>query len=201
MAAPRVELRPLRPDDKDRLLVWRNSPEVAAYMYTDHQITEVEHARWFSAIEGDERRAYWIIEMDGEPVGLANFYDIDRRNRRCAWAYYLADPSVRGRGIGGAVEYAMVEKAFGDLGLQKLWCEVLSSNTGVLRMHQRFGFQEEARFRRHVLKNGALEDVIGLGLLKEEWTETRPKIARTLRASGFPVGDEAENGVGGAQSA
>lgn len=188
-AAPKVELRPLRPDDKDRLLVWRNSPEVAAYMYTDHQITEAEHARWFAGVKGDERRAYWIIEMDGRPVGLANFYDIDRRNRRCAWAYYLADPAVRGRGVGGFVEYAMIEKAFKTFGLQKLWCEVLCSNAGVIRMHQRFGFKEEARLRRHVLKNGALEDVVGLGLLVEDWAEARPKVLKTLQASGFSVGD------------
>ena len=65
MAAPQVALRALRPDDKDRLLAWRNSPEVAAYMYTDHQISPEEHARWFAGIEGDPRRAYWVIEMDG----------------------------------------------------------------------------------------------------------------------------------------
>ena len=201
MAAPDVVLRPLRADDKDRLLAWRNSPEVAAYMYTDHEIGEVEHARWFAGIKGDQRRAYWIVEMDGRPVGLANFYDIDRKNRRCAWAYYLADPAVRGRGVGGFVEYVMIGKAFEDLGLQKLWCEVLASNTGVLRMHQRFGFREEARFLRHVLKNGMLEDVVGLGLLKEEWAEARAKVAQTLRASGFPVGGEGEDGVGGARGA
>jgi UDP-4-amino-4,6-dideoxy-N-acetyl-beta-L-altrosamine N-acetyltransferase len=189
MAAPKVELRALRAEDKDRLLAWRNSPEVAAYMYTDHQIAPDEHARWFAGIEGDGRRAYWIVEMDGQPVGLANFYDIDRSNGRCAWAYYLADPAVRGRGVGGYVEYAMIEKAFGEFSLQKLWCEVLSSNAGVLRMHQRFGFTEEARFRRHVLKNGALEDVMGLGLLAEEWAEARPRVRQTLEASGFPLGD------------
>lgn len=189
MAAPTIELRPLRDDDRDRLLAWRNSPEVAAYMYTDHQIGEEEHARWFAGIDGDARRAYWVIEMDGLPVGLANFYDIDRRNGRCAWAYYLADPAVRGRGVGGFVEYAMIEKAFKTFGLQKLWCEVLCSNAGVIRMHQRFGFKEEARLRRHVLKNGALEDVVGLGLLVEDWAEARPKVLKTLQASGFSVGD------------
>jgi UDP-4-amino-4,6-dideoxy-N-acetyl-beta-L-altrosamine N-acetyltransferase len=188
MAAPKVELRPLRQDDKDRLLAWRNSPEVAAYMYTDHKIGPDEHARWFAGIEGDERRAYYVIEMDGEPVGLANFYDIDRTNGRASWAYYLAEPSVRGRGVGGYVEYLMIEKAFGEFGLRKLWCEVLLSNRGVWRMHQRFGFQEEARLRRHVLKAGAPEDVVGLGLLAEDWAEVRPKTRETLQAAGFELG-------------
>ena len=187
MAAPSVQLRSIGPDDKARLLAWRNSPEVAAYMYTDHQITEAEHERWFAGVGQDERRAYWIIEMDGEPVGLANFYDIDRRHHRGAWAYYLAAPSVRGRGIGGYVEYLMIERAFGELGLQKLWCEVLESNRGVWRMHQRFGFQQEALFRRHILKNGEWVDVMGLGLLAEDWPEARSRMAETLRAAGFPI--------------
>ena len=187
MAAPVVELRPLGPEDKDRLLVWRNSPDVAPYMYTDHQITPAEHERWFSGIEGDQRRAYWIIEMDGAPVGLANLYDIDRENGRCAWAYYLADPSVRGRGVGGYVEYLMLERVFGEFGLGKLWCEVLTSNPAVIRLHQKFGFQQEALFRRHVLKGGELQDVMGLGLLADEWAEARPRMQKTLTASGFPV--------------
>jgi UDP-4-amino-4,6-dideoxy-N-acetyl-beta-L-altrosamine N-acetyltransferase len=187
MGAPKVELRSLRPEDKDRLLAWRNSPEVAAYMYTDHQITPDEHERWFASIEDDERRAYWIIEMDGLPVGLANLYDIDRGNGRCAWAYYLADPSVRGRGIGGYVEYLMLEKVFGEFGLTKLWCEVLASNTGVIRLHQKFGFKEEARFRRHVVKAGEPQDVVGMGLLAEEWADVRPRARRTLEAAGFDI--------------
>jgi len=187
MAAPVVELRPVISEDKDRLLAWRNSPDVAAYMYTDHQISQAEHDRWFSGLDGDERRAYWMIEMDGSPVGLANLYDIDRRNRRCAWAYYLADPLVRGKGVGGYVEFLMLDRVFGELGLSKLWCEVLVSNGSVIRMHQKFGFKEEARFRRHVLKDGEMQDVVGLGLLAKEWLESRPRMQQTLSASGFPV--------------
>jgi UDP-4-amino-4,6-dideoxy-N-acetyl-beta-L-altrosamine N-acetyltransferase len=187
MAAPKVELRPLRPDDKQRLLAWRNSPDVAPYMYTDHQITAEEHARWFAGIEGDRRRAYFVIEMDGAPVGLANLYDIDRGHGRCAWAYYLAEPAVRGRGVGGCVEYLMLEKVFGEFGLTKLWCEVLASNEGVIRLHRKFGFQEEARLRRHVLKGGQPQDVVGLGLLAEDWTQVRPKMRKTLEAAGFAL--------------
>jgi UDP-4-amino-4,6-dideoxy-N-acetyl-beta-L-altrosamine N-acetyltransferase len=180
MAGAGVTLRPLTADDKDRLFTWRNSPEVAAYMYTDHQIGRDEHDRWFAAIEGDARRVYWIIELDGEPVGLANLYDIDRANGRCAWAYYLASPSVRGRGVGGAVEYQVIERVFGELGLRKLWCEVLASNEAVWKLHQGFGFEIEARFRSHVVKGGEPRDVIGLGLLKEDWLAARDAIRERL---------------------
>ncbi len=55
-------------------------------------------------------------------------------------------------------------------------------------MHQRFGFKEEARFRRHILKNEAWEDVLGLGLLADEWAEPRARMGEVLRSAGFPVG-------------
>jgi UDP-4-amino-4,6-dideoxy-N-acetyl-beta-L-altrosamine N-acetyltransferase len=187
MTAPVVELRSLRPEDRDRLLAWRNAPEVSAYMYSDHEITPEEHARWFYGVAGDARRAYWIIEMDGAPVGLANLYDIDRTHRRCAWAYYLAEPQVRGRGVGSYVEYVMIEKVFGEFGLNKLWCEVLASNEAVWKLHERFGFRQEARLRDHVIKHGAAQDVLGLGLLKADWLERRGAMAEQLAAKGYAL--------------
>ena len=189
-----VTLRPLADGDSERLLDWRNSPGVAAYMYTDHAISPEEHARWFAGIAGDARRAYWIIAVDGAPAGLANFYDIDGAHGRASWAYYLADPSVRGKGVGGYVEYWMIAQAFGPrppqgtgLGLRKLWCEVLASNEAVWRLHQKFGFKEEARFRDHVLKGGQPQDVLGLGLLAAEWEVARPAMAARLERMGFAV--------------
>jgi UDP-4-amino-4,6-dideoxy-N-acetyl-beta-L-altrosamine N-acetyltransferase len=185
MTAPKVELRDIRPDDRDRLLVWRNAPEVSAYMYSDHEITPQEHARWFQGIADDPRRAYWIIEMDGAPVGLANLYDIDRVHGRCAWAYYLAEPQVRGRGVGSYVEYVMIERVFGEFGLNKLWCEVLASNEAVWKLHERFGFRQEACFRQHVIKHSLFHDVFGLGLLKSDWMEQRAGAREQLLAKGY----------------
>jgi UDP-4-amino-4,6-dideoxy-N-acetyl-beta-L-altrosamine N-acetyltransferase len=185
--AAQVQLRPLQDGDKDRLYAWRNAPEVAAYMYTDHKISAEEHARWWAGIATDARRAYWIIEVDGVPVGLANFYDIDRTHERGAWAYYLADPAVRGKGVGGFVEYWMIEQAFGPMALRKLWCEVLASNEAVWRLHQKFGFKEEARLRAHVLKGAEPQDVLGLGLMADEWAEMRPAMAERLTRMGFAV--------------
>jgi UDP-4-amino-4,6-dideoxy-N-acetyl-beta-L-altrosamine N-acetyltransferase len=185
---PKVELRPLEPADSERLYAWRNSPEVAAFMYTDHQITPEEHARWFAGIAGDPRRDYRIILVDGVPSGPANFADIDRVQGRASWAYYLADPSVRGKGVGGYVEFLMIERAFGEMGLRKLWCEVLITNEPVWKLHQKFGFRQEALYRAHVVKAGQPVDVMGLGLLAEEWPAVRPAMAERLKRLGYEVG-------------
>ena len=178
-----VALRPLTAEDGARVLVWRNSPEVAAFMYSDHAISAPEHARWLGTALADGH--YWIIQMDGAPVGLANLADINPAPRRCAWAYYLADPATRGRGVGAAVEYMVLQHVFETMGMNKLWCEVLATNESVWRLHESFGFTREAYLRAHVCKGGRFVDVVGLGLLAADWAAARPACAARLAAKGY----------------
>ena len=77
---PKVTLRDLTEDDREQMHLWRNSPEVSAYMYTDHPISRAEHDRWFDGLAGDPRRLYWVIEVYGVPAGVANLADIDHHN-------------------------------------------------------------------------------------------------------------------------
>jgi len=175
-----VHLRRLAHQDGERVLAWRNSSEIAAYMYSDHLIGPEEHARWLaSALEADDRR-FWIIELDGAPVGLANLARIDLADSRCEWAFYLADPSTRGRGVGACVEYLVLGCVFERLELNKLWCEVLIENAGVWRLHEAFGFTREALYRDHVRKGGVWRDVVGLGLLRREWPEAKVRAEARL---------------------
>lgn len=187
MAAPVIELRPVAGADSARLLAWRNMPEVSAWMYSDHVISPAEHDRWFAAAMADPRRRYWIIEFEGQPVGLANLYDIAPEHRKCAWAYYLADPATRGKGVGAFVEFRMIDHVFRDLGLNKLWCEVLIENEPVWRLHESFGFRREALYRAHVWKSGRPEDVVGMGLLAEDWALVRPTSLARLESRGFDL--------------
>jgi UDP-4-amino-4,6-dideoxy-N-acetyl-beta-L-altrosamine N-acetyltransferase len=168
-----VSLRPLGLDDMTRVLAWRNLPEVATYMYTDHLISEPEHAAWFGAAMTDPTRRYWIIELDGEPVGLASLYDISTLQKRAYWAFYLADDRVRGKGVGSATERFVMRHVFVELGLDKLCCEVLATNDGVVKMHQRYGFVVDGVLRRHVIKGGQRVDVVAMSLLRDEWAASR----------------------------
>ncbi len=186
-SSPPVVLRPLRNDDRAQLLAWRNLPEIARWMYSDHAISSDEHARWFNGALQDAQRRYWVIEADGRAVGLANLYDLSEEHARTAWAYYLADPSTRGQGIGAFVEYWVIEHVFGELGLAKLWCEVLIENEAVWRLHEGFGFQREAHFRQHIRKDGEFTDVVGLGLLKSDWVKRRAESRARLVSRGFDL--------------
>jgi len=166
------------------VLRWRNLPEVRRWMYTDHEITEKEHDQWFESVLRDESRQYWVIMLDEQPVGVANLAEINRAQSRCTWAFYLADQSTRGRGIGLATEFLVLEYVFRDLRLSRLWCEVLSDNHGVIRLHESVGFHREGTLREHVAKSGVREDVVVLGMLASEWDHQRTEVKRRLAERG-----------------
>jgi UDP-4-amino-4,6-dideoxy-N-acetyl-beta-L-altrosamine N-acetyltransferase len=178
-------LRPVQHEDREQLRRWRNLPEVARYMYSDHQISEQEHAAWFDKIMRDTSSRYWIICADGDDVGLANLYDINMAHRRAKWAFYIADDRTRGKGIGTFVEYQVLRYAFEDLGLHRLSCEVLAFNEAVINMHKRYGFQQDGVFRDHVLKNSVFVDAIFLTMLEDQWPASKQLLEKHLKAKGL----------------
>lgn len=175
-----MHLRDARPEDEEMIRLWRNSPHVSKHFFADQPISAEEHARWFRAALTDERRKCWVIRHDDEDVGVVNLYDIDRKNRRCSWGFYIGKLEARGRGLGALVEFAVLSHVFDILGLNRLYCDVLATNTSVLRAHKRFGFIEEGRLRQHGFKNGKPVDAVVLGILKDEWIAAKPGLERRL---------------------
>ena len=152
---------------------WRNTPEISKHMYTDHYITKKEHKNWFNKMRNDPTKKYWIINLNNKNVGLVSLFDIDRHNKRCYWAYYLADPSSRGIGLGRLIELNVYTYVFEKLGLNKLCCEVLAQNQLVVKIHQKYGSKIEGIFRMHIYKNKIFNDIVCMGILKEEWEDIR----------------------------
>jgi UDP-4-amino-4,6-dideoxy-N-acetyl-beta-L-altrosamine N-acetyltransferase len=180
-----ITLRDVAPDDKDMLRGWRNKPEVSKYLYNDHLISQEEHNRWFQGIAVDPTRRYWIINCDDKDVGVVYLYDLDYKNKRCYWAFYVADPDTRGKGIGSFVEYSVLKHVFDNLEMEKLCAEVLAFNEPVTNMHKSFGFVEEGRFRNHIRKGDRQEDIVCVAMLRDEWQTNKPAIEEKLRKKGI----------------
>ena len=178
-------LRPLRSDDRDMIYNWRNSPDVAKYMFSDHQISKEEHARWFDGAIKDPSRKYWVIVYNKEEVGLVNLADVDETNKRCCYASYIVREDLRNRSIGTLAEYYILKYFFEDLGFNKISAEVFTFNHAGINVHKSLGFQEEGLFRQHRIKNGKLLDVIALAMLRSEWDKQKTEIEKKLKAKGL----------------
>lgn len=175
-------LRPLRLEDRDRLLEWRNQDHVRHAMYTHRLITADEHARWLDRALADPSGRYLIFELEGRPTGYVCFTRIDPQTRQCHWAFYKGEPDAPA-GTGAAMEFLALDHAFDDIGMETLCCEVLAFNPGVLRLHDRFGFQQQGVLTGHYHRDGQAHDVILLARHAQGWRADRQALAARVFAS------------------
>jgi RimJ/RimL family protein N-acetyltransferase len=166
-------LRPADEPDRDRVLRWRNHPQVRAVSLTRHAIGEAEHRAWWQAALADPDRQVLIYEHDGEPAGVVIVVGLAAEERHLQWSFHLdVDGLARRDALLRAwmgLERATVAHAFDTLDAASLGGETLASNTPVLDLHRRFGFRELRRYPRTV--DGAEQQVV--------WTEmSRSEVVR-----------------------
>jgi len=178
-----VRLRPIQEEDLPLVLQWRNSAEVRKYLLNDEPIPPEAHQQWFESLEKDNRkRVFLIVSREERPLGLVQLFAIDRENGHAEWGFYVADPELRRAGFGAEAEYLILCCAFDELGLQRVYCCTLASNQPVLALHERFGFRREGVLRRHICRGNRYEDLVMMGILREEFEEVRPRLETILRS-------------------
>ncbi|RKX24441.1 MAG: UDP-4-amino-4,6-dideoxy-N-acetyl-beta-L-altrosamine N-acetyltransferase [Candidatus Zixiibacteriota bacterium] len=170
------QLRPMREDDLEIVLQWRNSERIRSASYTDHIISMEEHRAWFRRVSEDERYLQFVFEYLGRPVGVVNISDINKADNRCVWGFYIGAEDIP-RGCGSAMGFFALEHLFENLGFRKVVGEALTSNEGSVRYHERLGFIREGILVEHVLKNGKYEDVMTLGHFEKKWREIKSELA------------------------
>lgn len=171
----KVRLRKIKEQDLEKIRIWRMDPNVSQYMYSDPVLTTEDQKCWFANIQDDENCMYWIIEADNIDIGVLCIDNIDRTNLRCDWAYYIADTSCRGKGIGTLLECNVYDYVFYNLNMNKLCCEVFCFNEKVILIHQKFGSEIEGTRKKHIYKKGVFYDIVEMAILKEKWGKTKYK--------------------------
>jgi len=175
----KFELLPLHEDHLEMILQWRNEPSVRQNMYTSHEISFVEHERWFNSLEKDKSKAYFIAVIDGIESGVVGFSEINSVQGIATWAFYTSPNAPRGSG--SLMEFYALDYAFNELQLHKLRCEVLSFNNVVVKLHTKFGFLVEGQHRDAFFDGSEYHDVFHLGIMATEWSQHKPIMKKKLR--------------------
>lgn len=164
-STPTARLRPMMEADLERVLAWRNHPDVRQHMYTQNEISLEEHSRWFKGASVDPDRHLLILEVDAEPQGYVNF--------RCdgagaaVWGFYLAPDAPKG--TGRLLGEAATGYAFETLGLKRIWGEVLPDNLASQNFHLRQGFVMEAILPDKTVGDQRIGNVRRYLLTRDAW--------------------------------
>ena len=165
-------LRPLEESDLKLILPWRNALTVRKAMFTQHEISWDEHQAWFHRMQADDTKRWFLYLNDNnEPSGVVYFKDLDAADRSSFWGFYASPGAIPGTGLRMSLD--VLDKAFNELGLEKLNAEVLATNLRSLDMHKKVGFAQEGFFREHLCNGEKRVDVIRLGIVSSGWPQNR----------------------------
>lgn len=180
--APRgalVYLRPVEPDDAEVLHAWYADDRFRTTMGSPPQSL----ARWRRRIDDsmanpdDEIFRFMICRIgDDVPVGRADIFFIDRQNGSCGFGIGLGGATDRGQGLGTDAVGAIVDFAFGELRMERVWLDTDVTNTRAQAAYRKAGFTLEGTLRRAWFIDGSYVDGVRMSMLADEWRAlSRPR--------------------------
>jgi RimJ/RimL family protein N-acetyltransferase len=133
--------------------------------------SEAEMLRWHAGSQGGSTHR-WVVEDEAtRVVGVTGLWDVDLQSRHALTALKLGGKNeVRGRGLGTDAIKLVMAFAFYDLGLNRLYSSILTSNTASLRAYvDKCGWSHEGVSRQHVWRHGGFVDLHQVGVLREDF--------------------------------
>lgn len=137
---PSVTLRRFEFSDIPDKVRWINDPQVNRYLHYDLPLEIEKTEQWFLANQDRTDRFDAVILADGQPVGLIGLLSIDYEKRDAEYYIALGEPEWFGKGIAAQATAQILEYAFSDLALNRVYLTTERENKSALRLYERVGF-------------------------------------------------------------
>lgn len=171
-------LRAIEASDLDQLLAWRNRPELRRFFREYRELNATQQRQWFdSKVNGDpSTRMFAIVHQDTDTLlGAAGLCYIDWINRTADFSLYIGHEGLYiDDTLAPDVAVTMIDYAFDELGLNRLWSEIYAFDEAKTRFFQKLGFTLDGRHRQTHWAEGAWHDSLFFSLLASDTRPTPP---------------------------
>jgi RimJ/RimL family protein N-acetyltransferase len=164
-----IILRPLEVEDIPLIVEWKNNKEIMNNLNTYTPVTLMQEEAMYSLEQENPGIYKFLIEVEEEPIGYCGLVNIEWKSRRAEIFIVIAEESFRGQGHGIDATKALINFAFKDFNLRRLFLTCFKNNTKAIKLYETLNFQHEGILRQHTCREGQYDDMVLMGLLKEEW--------------------------------
>jgi RimJ/RimL family protein N-acetyltransferase len=168
----RVYLRPLEPGDAELIHHWFEDARVHTLMGDLPRSLAWRRQSAEEAAKDDGRDVFRFIIcqlVDDRPIGRTDLFEIDRTNGSAALGITIGEPALWGRGLGTDAVNALVDLAFGQLRMERVWLDTDADNARAQAAYTKAGFSREGILRHAWFQDGHWSDDIRMSLLRDEW--------------------------------
>lgn len=165
-----IFLRPMTKEDTDLIIAWRNQEAVRTHFIYQELFTRQSHEHWIETMIDTGRAVQMIIceKETGKPLGSVYVRDIDNKHHKGEYGIFIGEEEARGKGAGTQAAKLMIQYAFEELKLHRLFLRVFADNLSAVKSYEKAGFKQEAYLRDDVCIDGKYRDMILMAVIREE---------------------------------
>jgi RimJ/RimL family protein N-acetyltransferase len=154
------KLRGWKMDDMVAIQKHADNPNVYSFLLDKfpHPYTMAAAEIWVNNMLALEPNYNFVIDVDGEAVGVIGLEMRDDVYRKTALVGYWLGEEYWGNGIMVQALEMITAYAFGRLGLIRLQAGVLSNNPRSMRVLEKAGYLKEGVLKNNILKKGIILD-------------------------------------------
>ena len=175
-------------EDIQRLAGWLEDSEVNASWYglgedgkplhagyTPAQVLEADQQEWDRVFNDENRRVFAVYTDDEEHIGEGQLV-IDWPLQEAQVYILVGRKDMWHHHYGTTALVGLMDHAFNDLGLHRVWVDVPDYNQHAMQMVTQVGFVLEGHFRKAHRRDGEWFDSSALGLLADEFSRRRSRL-------------------------
>lgn len=169
-----VSLHPWGDEDEAFYHEHRNLPAIRQPLTDVEPRNRQQVEAAFEERSGGDGVTFLVCADDGESltrVGEVAFPWINQPHG-VAMLMYWAAPDQQGNGYITEATELLLDYAFGERGLHKVWAAAIESNEASQAVLEGLGFEQEGHYRKELYHDGEYVDSYRYAVLADEWLET-----------------------------
>lgn len=188
LIGPRIQLRPLRIEDADELVLAAADGELWNLPFTVVPSTETVHGYVRDALEGRVSGSVipfvTCIRETQQVIGSTRFWKVDRKNRKLEIGSTWLSGSWQGTFANTEAKYLMLRFAFEELSCVRVQFTTDETNPKSRAAILRLGAKEEGIIRHErIMPNGRKRNSVRYSIIDDEWPAVRQNLEQRLHAS------------------
>lgn len=167
----RLTLRAIERDDLPHFVAWVNDPEVTHHLLLFLPMNLDDETEWYERQRRDTTTHNFAIAVNKDQllIGSTGLMKINQKDQNAELGIMIGDKTQWGQGYGQEAIRLLLEFAFHDLNLHRIYLRVDASHTSGIRCYQHCGFVEEGRLREAIYHRGQFEDQWLMSVLRSEY--------------------------------
>ncbi|EAD1672498.1 spermidine N1-acetyltransferase [Listeria monocytogenes] len=165
-----LKLRPLEREDLKFVHRLNNDAKIMSYWFEEPYEAFVELQELYDKHIHDQSERRFILELDGQMVGLVELMEIDYIHRRAEFQIII-DPKFQGHGYAVSATKLAMKYAFHVLNMHTLYLVVDKVNEKAIHVYEKVGFIREGELIDEFFVDGTYHDAIRMCIFQHQYRE------------------------------